>query len=65
MQFECEVHKSRVKQLQEHIDILERKVEYYIEQQSLFSLMKGDLEKYKTVYDQSVHFETLYSPFTP
>lgn len=65
MQFENEVHKSRVKLQQEHIAILERKVEHYVEQQSLFSMMRGDLEKYKDVYNQSVQFETMYSPFTP
>lgn len=32
MQFENEVHKSRVKLQQEHIAILERKVEHYVEQ---------------------------------
>lgn len=65
MQFENEVHKSRVKQQASHIEILERKVEHYVEQQSLFTLMKGDLENYKKMYDQSVKYETMYSPFTP
>lgn len=31
MQFENEVHKSRVKQMASHIEILERKVEHYVE----------------------------------
>jgi hypothetical protein len=39
MQFENEVHKYRVKQMQSHIEILERKVEYYVEQQSMFMMM--------------------------
>jgi len=65
MQFENEVHKSRVKQLNHHIEILERKVESYEEQQSLFALMKGDLKKFKYAYDQSVESETMFSPFTP
>lgn len=45
------MHKSRNKQQAAHIEILERKVEHYVEQQSLFTMMRGDLEKYKTVYD--------------
>jgi hypothetical protein len=65
MQFENEVHKSRVKQLNHHIEILERKVESYEEQQSLFALMKGDLKKFKNAYDQAVESETMFSPFTP
>ena len=65
MQFENEVHKCRVKQMQSHIEILERKVEYYVEQQSMFMMMNGDLEKYKKVFDMSVEAETMYSPFTP
>ena len=65
MQFENEVHKCRVKQMQSHIEILERKVEYYVEQQSMFMMMNGDLEKYKKIFDQSVEAETMYSPFTP
>lgn len=47
MQFENEVHKSRVKQLNQHIEILERKCEAYQEQQSMVQLMKGDLDKFK------------------
>jgi len=51
--------------MQSHIEILERKVEYYVEQQSMFMMMNGDLEKYKKVFDMSVEAETMYSPFTP
>lgn len=65
MQFENEIHKSRVKQMASHIEILERKVEHYVEQQSLFMMMNGDLEKYKSVFEMSVQAETMYSPFTP
>jgi hypothetical protein len=36
-----------------------------MEQQSLFKLMKFDLEKYKKVYEMSREYETIYSPFTP
>ena len=64
MQFENEVHKSRVKQQAAHIELLERKVTYYMEQQSLFSLMRSDIEKYKSAYQKSVKEGTLYSPFT-
>lgn len=28
-------------------------------------MMRGDLEKYKNVYEQAVKYETMYSPFTP
>jgi predicted nucleic acid-binding Zn-ribbon protein len=41
------------------------KVEHYVEQQSLFAMMRGDLDKYKNVYEKTVECETMYSPFTP
>ena len=50
---------------QNHIELLERKVEHYVEQQSLFAMMRGDLEKYKKCYEKSVKDATPYSPFTP
>lgn len=65
MQFECEVHKNRVKVQQDHIEVLERKIEHYIEQQALFKLMKHDLDKYKKVYEMTKELQTIYSPFTP
>ncbi len=65
MQFENEVHKTRVRNQKQHIEMLELKVEHYVEQQSLFSMMRGDLDKYKNVYDKTVACETMYSPFTP
>ena len=63
MQFENEVHKYRVKQQEEHIKILEEKVEKYVEQQSLFKRMKGDLEKYKKLYNESVKSQIIFAPF--
>ena len=45
--------------------MLERKVEHYVEQQSLFTVMKADLERYKSIYKMSMEIETMYSPFTP
>lgn len=65
MQFENEVHKSRVRVQKQHIEMLEMKVEHYVEQQSLFSMMRGDLDKYKNVFEKTVECETMYSPFTP
>lgn len=44
--------------------MLENKVENYIEQQSLFKLMKFDLEKYKKAFQISKEYETMFSPFT-
>ena len=65
MQFEVEVHKNRIKTLTEHNLVLEKKIEHYIEQQSMFHLMRNDLEKYKRVYELSKELETMYSPFSP
>ena len=65
MHFENERHKHRIKELTEHNMILEKKIEHYIEQQSMFYLMRNDLEKFKKVYDMSKEKETMYSPFAP
>lgn len=65
MQYEVEVHKSKVKQLQAHTEELEKNIAYYKEQQSLYKLMLGDFENYKSVYTISKNFATYYSPFTP
>ena len=65
MQFEVEVHKNRIKTLENHNIVLEKKIMHYIEQQSMFHLMRNDLEKYKKVYELSKELETIYSPFTP
>jgi hypothetical protein len=40
-------------------------MELYVEQQSLFKLMRGDLENYKNVAQMSKELATYYSPFTP
>lgn len=45
--FENEVHKCRLKQQTQHIELLESKVEHYVEQQGLLALMREDLAKYK------------------
>lgn len=65
MQFECEVHKSRVQQLEAHKETLEKKVEAYEEQMSMFMLMRTDLDQFRKVYELSVESETMYAPFTP
>lgn len=65
MQFEVEVHKNRVEQLQKHTQMLEAKVEHYVEQQGLYKLVRDDLEKYKKIFEFSKQLETIYSPFTP
>jgi len=43
--------------------MLEYSLEFYIEQQSLYKLMLGDLENYKSVYDKSLQQATYYAPF--
>lgn len=50
--------------LMSHITILECRIEAYMEQQSLFKMMRFDLEKYEKAYVISVEKETMYSPFT-
>jgi chromosome segregation ATPase len=65
LQYEIEIHKNRSKELQEQCDNLERKIELYAEQQSLFKLMRDDLDNYKKVAQLSKDLATYYSPFTP
>ena len=65
MQFEVEIHKKRIQELTDHKEKLEASIEKYIEQQSLFKLMRYDLNKYKDAADLSIKYETMYSPFTP
>lgn len=65
LQYEIEIHKNRNKELQDHCDNLERKIEAYAEQQSLFKLMRDDLDNYKKVAQMSKELATYYSPFTP
>lgn len=50
---------------QEHIEKLESRIQYYIEQQSYLSLVRIDLQKYKHAYERSLKDGTDYSPFTP
>lgn len=50
---------------QQHIEQLESRIQYYVEQQSYLSLIKIDIQKYKSAYDKSLKEGTLYSPFTP
>lgn len=47
-----------------HIAALESRIEAYMEQQSLFKMMRFDLEKYEKSYRISVEKETMFSPFT-
>ena len=49
MQYEVEVHKSKVKALEAHAESLEKNISVYKEQQSLYKLMLGDFENYKSV----------------
>lgn len=65
MHFEVEIHKVRNRELQEHIDVLESKIEHYAEQQSLYKFMRDDLENYRKVAEMSKELATYYSPFTP
>ena len=65
IQYKVEVHKNRNKELQEHCDTLERKIEHYVEQQSLFKLMREEFDNYKRVAHMTKELVTYYSPFTP
>lgn len=63
--FELEIHKDRVKVLEKQLQEVQKRNAHYIEQQAIFDLIRGDLDKYKTVFNMSRDFETMYSPFTP
>lgn len=45
--------------------MLERKVEYYREQQAMFKVMMNDLENYKIKANMSKELATYFSPFQP
>jgi hypothetical protein len=42
-----EVHKKRVQLLEQHNDELNKRINYYEGQQTLYKLMLGDIESYK------------------
>ena len=48
--FQIDIHKNRIKMQANHIAVLESRIETYMEQQSLFNMMKFDLEKYNTAF---------------
>jgi hypothetical protein len=47
------VHKNRVRDLETHRIVLEKKVEQYKEQQAMFKVMMNDLELYKQKAEMS------------
>jgi hypothetical protein len=52
--------------MERHISVLEKKIDYYVEQQSLFQLMRAEIDRYKQEYDTFRENTTLhYLPFTP
>jgi hypothetical protein len=65
IEYQLEVYKNRNKDLDLHCKVLERKVEYYREQQSMFKVMVNDLENYRIKANMCKEFATLFDPFFP
>ena len=65
LDYQLEVYKNRTFELELHSKVLERKVEYYREQQAMFKVMMNDLENYKLKADMSKELATFFSPFAP
>ena len=51
--------------LTKQTETLEKKMQHYNEQQSMFNYLRNDLRKYKEVFQKAMEFETMYSPLTP
>jgi hypothetical protein len=47
IEYQLEVYKNRNNDLKLHSKVLEKKVEFYKEQQNMFKVMMSDLEAYK------------------
>jgi hypothetical protein len=60
-----EVHKNRVRDLEVHKSVLEKKVEQFREEQSMFKMLINDLEMYKQKAEMSKQRATFFSPFSP
>ena len=65
LQFENEVHKERCRLLTKQTETLEKKMQIFNEQQSMFNYLRNDLRKYKEVFEKAMEYETMYSPLTP
>ena len=63
--YKLEVHRNRNKELELQTKVLEKKVEEYREQHSMFKVMMHDFEVYKQKALQSKELATFFSPFTP
>lgn len=62
-EYQLEVYKNRNQDLDLHCKVLERKVEYYREQQAMFKVMMNDLENYRIKANMSKELATYFSPF--
>ena len=65
IEYQLEVYKNRNNDLKLHSKVLEKKVEFYKEQQNMFKVMMSDLEAYKQKADMSKELATYFSPFSP
>ena len=63
--YKLEVHKNRVRDLEVHKSVLEKKVEQFREEQSMFKMLINDLEMYKQKAEMSKQRATFFSPFSP
>ena len=59
------MHKNRVRDLEVHKSVLEKKVEQFREEQSMFKMLINDLEMYKQKAEMSKQRATFFSPFSP
>lgn len=48
-----------------HTKVLEKKVDFYREQQAMFKVMMDDFEVYKQKAEMTKEMATYFSPFTP
>lgn len=65
IEYQLEVYKNRNNDLKLHSKVLEKKVEFYKEQQNMFKVMMSDLEAYKQKAEMSKELATYFSPFSP
>lgn len=65
IEYQLEVYKNRSQDLDLHSKVLERKVEYYREQQAMFKVMMNDLDNYRIKANMSKELATYFSPFQP
>jgi len=56
---------NRNRELEMHTKVLEKKVDFYREQQAMFKVMMDDFEVYKQKAEMTKEMATYFSPFTP